>query len=87
MVAAAAGTTRGRRRVGSFKPNAYGVFDAVGNVWQWTSSCHAEDCENHLLVGGAWSSSPAQLRLSNLIWNDTSYRLNTYGIRVVRDGE
>ena len=73
--------------VGSFKPNSYGVYDAVGNVWQWTSSCHADDCGNHLLIGGAWSSSPAQLRVTNLIWNDPNYRLNTYGIRVVQDAK
>lgn len=73
--------------VGSFKPNAYGVFDATGNVWQWTSSCHGDDCSDHLLIGGAWSSSPAQLRVTNPVWNDTNYRLNTYGIRVVQDAK
>ena len=78
---------KGTAPVGSFKPNNYGLFDAVGNVWQWTSTCQADDCENHILIGGAWSSSPAQLRLTNVIWNDRTYRLNTYGIRVVRDAQ
>jgi formylglycine-generating enzyme required for sulfatase activity len=77
----------GTAPVGSFKPNPYGVFDAVGNVWQWTSTCHAEGCGDRVLVGGAWSSSPAQLRVATVIWNEPDYRLNSYGFRVVRDAE
>jgi formylglycine-generating enzyme required for sulfatase activity len=26
--------------VGSFKPNAFGVHDIIGNVWEWTADCY-----------------------------------------------
>jgi formylglycine-generating enzyme len=29
--------------VRAFKPNAWGVYDAVGNVWQWTADYYAKD--------------------------------------------
>lgn len=72
---------------GSFAPSPFGLVDLPGNAWQWTQDCKAEDCKERILVGGAWSSRAADLRTTAAIWNETGLRFNTYGIRVVVDGE
>lgn len=47
--------------VGLFLPSGHGVFDLIGNLWQWTSSCAQADtagtgCRRQRLVGGSWAT-------------------------------
>ncbi|MDR3437902.1 formylglycine-generating enzyme family protein [Telmatospirillum sp.] len=63
--------------VGSFPPNPFGLYDMLGNVWQWTEDCWNEnyegapadgrawtsgDCGKRVLRGGSWSNLPTFLR-------------------------
>jgi formylglycine-generating enzyme required for sulfatase activity len=34
---------RGTRPTGTYAPNGYGLYDMIGNVWEWVSDWHAPD--------------------------------------------
>jgi len=87
-------------KVASFAPNAYGLFDMHGNVWEWTQDCWNEnyngapndggawkagDCGKHVLRSGSWYSAPDFLRSAHRNWSSGSRRRNdTYGFRLVQ---
>ncbi len=43
-------TSRGKQ----FKPNAFGLYDMVGNAWEWTADCWHDDLTDAPLDGSAW---------------------------------
>ncbi len=81
--------------VGSLKPNALGLFDMHGNVWEWVSDClrtgyskdpkkNAEDCNFRVLRGGSWASQAQALRTSERGWEKPDKQKNSIGFRVAR---
>ncbi|MDS4032393.1 MAG: SUMF1/EgtB/PvdO family nonheme iron enzyme [Candidatus Contendobacter sp.] len=83
--------------VGSFKPNPWGLYDTMGNVWEWTCSafgeeydgaeakCHKKDIIGPLaLRGGAWTDAPAGVRSAARYGADPAARASLLGFRLAR---
>lgn len=85
--------------VGSFKPNAFGLFDMNGNVDQWVEDCYYDsldgvpadgsartkpDCTRRVHRGGSWGSKPIYLRSASRVRNDPFFRSYSIGFRVAR---
>lgn len=85
--------------VGSFKPNAFGLHDMLGNVWEWVDDCwnasydgapsdgsiwKSGDCSKHVLRGGGYYYGPRNVRAAKRLKSEASNRGNDVGFRVAR---
>ncbi|MDE0274082.1 MAG: SUMF1/EgtB/PvdO family nonheme iron enzyme [Gammaproteobacteria bacterium] len=83
--------------VGSFKPNAWGLYDMHGNVWEWVQDAYqlkyggandvGEDKGSEpprVLRGGSWISSPKYLRSAYRFRYAPDGRYFIVGFRVAR---
>ena len=86
--------------VGSFLPNAFGLHDTAGNVFEWVADCYHNSyanapadgsaldkpgCGKRVIRGGAWSFPPQEVRSANR-WRDFPARhSDDTGFRVVRE--
>ncbi len=87
----------GTSPVGSFPPNAFGLYDMPGNVMQYTADCFAaspdqkDSCTSRIIRGGDWGDPPRMLRSAFRNWTPArgstlaNYRSAGLGLRVVRD--
>ena len=86
--------------VGSLDPNPFGIYDTVGNVWEWTCSQYTDsyigketECIEKIttgsvfvvLRGGAWAENPKNCRVSYRKFGYPNDRRYDVGFRVVRE--
>ncbi len=90
---------RATAQVGSFAPNAWGLHDMHGNVFEWVEDCWNDsyagapsdgsawlqgECVLRVSRGGSWGAPPRALRSAYRGGSTTGYRSSYLGFRVAR---
>jgi len=88
--------------VGLFQPNALGLYDMSGNVWEWVQDNYdkkaytkheknnpvfKKNSRLYVTRGGGFMSKPRYIRASDRLYSDKSFRHLSIGFRLVLDAE
>ncbi|MBS1221448.1 MAG: serine/threonine protein kinase [Proteobacteria bacterium] len=85
--------------VGSYQPNALGLFDMAGNVWEWTCSDYnpnyngdEQRCSTvrpndgqRVVRGGSWNNGAGEMRLAERLPRKPEYRDAMTGFRIIME--
>ena len=84
---------------GSFKANAFGLHDMLGNVWEWVEDSYHDNYQGapdngsawdgngkkRVLRGGSWYDSPSKVRAAGRDKAISERRYDNFGFRIVRN--
>ena len=94
------GNDRKTVAVKSYAPNAWGLYDMHGNVWEWVQDCWNDtyrgapsdgsawttgECQYRVLRGGSWDDRAVYLRAAFRLRDTASRRFSNSGFRLVQD--
>ena len=80
--------------VRQYRPNAFGLYDIIGNAWEFVEDCSYESlpadgraridgsCESHRGRGGSWDDFPEEMRSARRTRLKSDVRRNDTGFRV-----
>ena len=86
--------------VATYKANPNGLFDMIGNAWEWTADCASDDytntpidgsawvspvCTAHTLRGHSWTDAPGPVRIETRYALPATARQSMVGFRVAAD--
>ncbi|MBZ5674196.1 MAG: formylglycine-generating enzyme family protein [Acidobacteriia bacterium] len=90
------GGRKGALAVGQKAPNAWGLYDTLGNVWEWTTGVYPLTGQNDgpnlptapvgrfmAIRGGSWDDAARLVRISVRGRAETPHRSNSIGARCV----
>ncbi|MFF1376125.1 formylglycine-generating enzyme family protein [Streptomyces sp. NPDC058308] len=74
--------------VGGKRPNAWGLYDMLGNVWDWCWDVYDAEVYGtyRVLRGGGWFDEPWSCRASARRRSHPAYRVDDVGFRLTRSG-
>jgi formylglycine-generating enzyme required for sulfatase activity len=87
----------GTHSVGGKQPNAFNLYDMMGNVGEWTQDCYndsydgapvdgsvwlAGNCPSRVFRGGSWPSIAQRVRSSNRLKDTTGFAIDSVGFRL-----
>jgi sulfatase modifying factor 1 len=76
----------GRAAIGCYKPNGFGLFDMIGNVWEWTATSQGDADGRNIIKGGSYLCAAnycARYRPSAWQFQELDLGTNHIGLRLV----
>jgi len=83
--------------VGQFRPNLFGLYDILGNAWEWTCSVYDKDysgaekacaskgsTDRRVIRGGGWTDGPRDVRSAGRGGDTPDFRDGFIGFRLAR---